>query len=1080
MNWIVVAQGTFANNADEKTVLLNANQAPTLASVANTSNTVGQSVSLALSASDPDGDTLSYSASGLPTGVSLNASSGLITGTPTAAGAYNVSAQASDGRGGVATASFVWTISAAPPAGSVQYVKLEALAEMNGNPWSSMTEFNLLDASGAVIPRTGWTVSADSAETQAEDGAVANAIDGDLLTIWHTEWSTGTSPPPHSFVVNLGSARAIGGFKYLPPPAGNPNGNIASWRLHTSVDGVNWTLAAQGTFANNSDEKTVLLNANQAPALASVANTSNTVGQSVSLALSASDPDGDTLSYAAGGLPTGVALNASSGLITGTPTAAGAYIVSAQASDGRGGVATTSFVWTISAANQTLPPVPVSPAPVVNYEYDAEGNSTQTVQAPGVSGFNFATQNTYDALNRLKDSTDAKAGKTQFAYDGQDRTLQVTDPRNLVTQYPRNGLGSATQLLSPDTGTASHTYDDAGNLKTRTDSRGVLATHAWDVLNRLTNTTYSQAGQTSLGFGWAYDQTGAGFSNGVGRLTSATHPAGSSQYAYDPQGRMLTATQRVEPAIGANAAQVSKLVTYGYDGAGNITSIVYPSGRRLDIAYANGRASALSLAENATAAANPLISQIQWQPFGAAQSWRWHMSTGTLAHERVFDTSGRHVRYRLGNVVRDVSYDAGNRITGYTHYNATSGAADPALDQSFGYDELGRLTGITTASASWSIGYDANGNRTSITLSGSPSTYSVATTSNRINSITNPARSFGYDNAGNTTTDGQFTASYDLSGRMATLVKAGITSTYSYNGFGQRVRKFNSTGTASTIIFVYDQQGQLLGEYDSAGKALREYVWLGNTPVAVFMPDPANAANPPLVFYVHADHIDTPRIVVDKNNNIRWRWMAEPFGVNAPETNPSNLGVFAFNLRFPGQYFDQESGLHHNWHRYYDASGGRFTQSDPIGLQGGINTYVYSYSQPTRYADPDGLQVIIVVSGQSTPRYDPRTDTVIPPTTPASNFTPVPPSLLCQLSPVACATLMASSAISAACQPSEADCRKEWLEAENICFEWIQELKSTRITARRRKVLHDLTGGSMGACKMGQVSQACGGNKVRW
>jgi hypothetical protein len=64
------------------------------------------------------------------------------------------------------------------------------------------------------------------------------------------------------------------------------------------------------------------------------------------------------------------------------------------------------------------------------------------------------------------------------------------------------------------------------------------------------------------------------------------------------------------------------------------------------------------------------------------------------------------------------------------------------------------------------------------------------------------------------------------------------------------------------------------------------------------------------------------------------------------------------------------------------------------------------------------------------------------------------------------------------CQPSEADCRKEWLEAENICFEWMQEMKSTRTTARRRRILQELTGGSMMACKMGQVSQACGGNKV--
>jgi len=84
--------------------------------------------------------------------------------------------------------------------------------------------------------------------------------------------------------------------------------------------------------------------------------------------------------------------------------------------------------------------------------------------------------------------------------------------------------------------------------------------------------------------------------------------------------------------------------------------------------------------------------------------------------------------------------------------------------------------------------------------------------------------------------------------------------------------------------------------------------------------------------------------------------MAEPFGTTAPETNPASLGSFTQNLRFPGQYADQESGLSYNWHRYYGPDGGRYTQPDPLGLVGGdVGLYNYVRGQPTRYTDPTGL-----------------------------------------------------------------------------------------------------------------------------
>jgi RHS repeat-associated protein len=110
------------------------------------------------------------------------------------------------------------------------------------------------------------------------------------------------------------------------------------------------------------------------------------------------------------------------------------------------------------------------------------------------------------------------------------------------------------------------------------------------------------------------------------------------------------------------------------------------------------------------------------------------------------------------------------------------------------------------------------------------------------------------------------------------------------------------------------------------------------------------------VYFIHTDHLNTPRVVVDRQNRVRWRWLAEPFGTSAPETNPSGLGVFTQNLRFPGQYADAESGLFYNYHRYYAAAGGGYTQSDPIGLAGGsVSTFGYVGGNPLSYTDPQGL-----------------------------------------------------------------------------------------------------------------------------
>lgn len=78
-------------------------------------------------------------------------------------------------------------------------------------------------------------------------------------TMWHTQFYPTDAPLPHAFTVHLSSASVLGGFKYLPRSDGPPHGRIATWRLHTSVDGSNWSQVAQGSFVNDAAEKTVYL-----------------------------------------------------------------------------------------------------------------------------------------------------------------------------------------------------------------------------------------------------------------------------------------------------------------------------------------------------------------------------------------------------------------------------------------------------------------------------------------------------------------------------------------------------------------------------------------------------------------------------------------------------------------------------------------------------------------------------------------------------------------------------------------------------------------------------------------------------
>src|SRR5258708_25276584 len=109
-------------------------------------------------------------------------------------------------------------------------------------------------------------------------------------------------------------------------------------------------------------------------------------------------------------------------------------------------------------------------------------------------------------------------------------------------------------------------------------------------------------------------------------------------------------------------------------------------------------------------------------------------------------------------------------------------------------------------------------------------------------------------------------------------------------------------------------------------------------------------------YYIHTDHLNTPRMITDANQQVVWRWdQGEPFGDTPPDENPSGLGTFEFPSRFDGTYADHETNLLYNRHRYLDQARGEYLQSDPIALLGGLNAYAYVDGNPLSKTDPLGL-----------------------------------------------------------------------------------------------------------------------------
>lgn len=512
----------------------------------------------------------------------------------------------------------------------------------------------------------------------------------------------------------------------------------------------------------------------------------------------------------------------------------------------------------------------------------------------------------YDAVSRItaiQDMADNTRNKT-FSYDTLDRLTGYTG-QNSTRSWSYDGVGNRTQQTIGST-TETYVYASASNR-----------------LNSLTNSANSTQNRS-----YQYTTTGHTSTDGVNnytydareRLVSATTPTASASYTINPLGQRIkkSVTQSGTTTVTGFIYDDAGHLIAETDGAGVITSEHYWLG---DMPVAVNKGPQLVWATDfsttpTTSNPNPTGFSFPSGNQDVNQLISWENGGQIAVRTKAGSTASSASMYaqRVEAAEQTISYSF--EITATTQ-DGSRYALVSLANSSSGPGQRGLYIGFVGGGVRVYRRDDSLVNGVQVEISDLLTTVTVGTT--YVFNIISSA------------TDSDVTM-YAKGSSPSSAIHRNYPMTWNGGGTGvtKRLRIYGASGYSYA-------SGNNVSYIDNFSYALGA----GTT-----------------LYYVHPDHLNTPRQITtsDVANTVVWRWDSEPFGSTLPDQDPDqNSQVLSYNLRFPGQYFDGETQLNYNYFRDYSSVTGRYVQSDPIGLYGGLNTYVYAHDAPIRHTDSLGL-----------------------------------------------------------------------------------------------------------------------------